>query len=86
MRRAALSAAVLGLLTLGVSAAPAQDRNSLVPAGEPRFPERSFRLTVPERRGLALEDVKVTENGDPVSNLSLASAEDQRPGSSARSS
>ncbi len=80
MRRAALSAAVLGLLTLGVSAAPAQDRNSLVPAGEPRFPERSFRLTVPERRGLALEDVKVTENGDPVSNLSLASAEDQRPG------
>ncbi|MBA2517350.1 MAG: type II secretion system F family protein [Solirubrobacterales bacterium] len=80
MRRAALSVGVLGLLAFGPASAPAQERIGLVPAGTAKFPERSYRLTVPERRALRLEDVTVTENGDRVSKLSLASADGRRRG------
>ncbi|MDP8908164.1 MAG: VWA domain-containing protein, partial [Chloroflexota bacterium] len=82
MRRAAVSAAVLGLLALGAPAAPAsaQDQVSLTPASAKPFPHRSFRLAAPGRRGLRTEDVKVTENGDAVSALSLSSVDGGRPG------
>ena len=80
MRLAAVSAAVLGLLVFGATTAPAQDRIGLVPAGSAQFPERSYRLTLPERRGLRPEDVKVTENGEPVRSLSLSSGDGRRRG------
>lgn len=78
MRRIALSMAVLVPLVLGVAAAPAQEQSNVTPAGTPRFPERAYRLTVPERRGLSLRDIKVTENGDPVHKLALTSADGEQ--------
>jgi len=80
MRRAALAAAVLGLLAFGATAASAQQQAGIVPAGAPTFPLRSYKLTVPARHGLRLQDITVTENGDPVSKLSLASPEGGRVG------
>ncbi len=83
MKRMLLRALALGLL-LGASAgsgtASAQFAISLSPAGTPQFPERTYRLTVPERRGLLPTNVQVTENGEPVSKLALASAEGARGG------
>jgi tight adherence protein B len=78
MRRAALSLALLallGLLTLGSGVASAQTAIGLAPAGNQTFPERSYRVTVPARRGLLPRDVTVTENGERVSKLKLASAD-----------
>ncbi|MGH2920229.1 MAG: type II secretion system F family protein [Solirubrobacteraceae bacterium] len=82
MRRAALSAAVLWLLAFGAGTAQAQApaQVSLTPAGTPTFPERSYRFTLPERRDLRAEDIRVTENADPVSKLSLVSAGGARTG------
>lgn len=77
MRRVALSVAVLGLVVFGASAAAAapQDPVNLTPASAKPFPDRSFRLAVPGRRGLALEDIQVTENAERVNALSLSSAD-----------
>lgn len=82
MRRLALSAALLALLAhdAAAAAAPSQERARIAPVGSPTFPERSYRLAVPARRGLAAEDVVVTENGGRVAKLSLASAEAARAG------
>ncbi|MGH2745948.1 MAG: vWA domain-containing protein, partial [Pseudonocardiaceae bacterium] len=78
MRNAALIAAVLGALAFGAPSAPALETVSLAPAGSTSFPERSYRLTVPERRGLSPDDIEVTENGDRVGKLSLAAADGGR--------
>lgn len=78
MRRAAFTGAVLGLLAaFGASTAAAapQDPVSLTPASAKPFPDRSFRLAVPARRGLTLRDLQVTENGERVDALSLSSAD-----------
>ena len=69
MSRAALIAILLGALAVGATSAMAQETVSLAPAGSATFPERSYRLTVPERRGLNPQDVTVTENGDPVGKI-----------------
>lgn len=87
MRRGATTAALLGLLWLGAlapAAATATARTvqlpaSLAPAGVTKFPQRSYRLTAPARRVLRPQDVTVTENGNPVSRLTLASANGQSP-------
>jgi len=79
MRRRALGVALIGLLALAV--APAQgaaQQPVLVPAGTPKFPERAYRVTVPERRALSAAQVKVTENGEAVSGVSLTSASGAR--------
>ena len=80
MSRAVLSLALLGLLVFGASTASAQGQISVEPAGAKPFPERSFRLTVPERRGLQPEDITVTENGELVRAITLTSAEAGRTG------
>ena len=76
MRRRALGAAVLGFLALVVATpqAVAQQHLTLVPAGTPQFPERAFRLTMPERRALSASQLTVTENGEKVRGVSLTSA------------
>jgi tight adherence protein B len=82
MRRAALILAVLGLvasMATGVATAAPQ-RLGLSPAGTPKFPERAYRLSLPTRRGLLPQDLRVTENGDPVSKLKLTSADAARGG------
>lgn len=73
MRRVALAAVLLGLL---LAAAPghAAGRVLVVPAGSPQFPERALRLTVPERLALSAAQVKVSENGERVRDVTLTSA------------
>ena len=46
----------------------------LVEAGRAEFPKRSFVLTLPGKRSLTANDVRVLENGDPVRDASLAAA------------
>ena len=76
MRRRALGAALIGLLALVVAPSHAvAQQPMLVPAGTPKFPERAYRLTVPERRALAAGQLKVTENGEAVRGVTLTSAE-----------
>ncbi len=77
MKSAVLIATLVALLAFAGAAPPAsaQDQVTLTPAGAEQFPDRSFRLTVPERRGLRSADVQVTENGDPVRKLTLRTAE-----------
>ena len=76
MKRRALGAALIGVLALVVAPPHAVAQEPmLVPAGTPTFPERAYRLTVPERRALAVGQLKVTENGEPVRNVTLTSAE-----------
>jgi Flp pilus assembly protein TadB/Mg-chelatase subunit ChlD len=74
MRRRALGAALLGFLALVVATPQAVAQGPLlVPAGTPTFPERAFRLTVPERRALSMSQLTLTENGEKVRGLSLTS-------------
>jgi tight adherence protein B len=60
------------------AAAPAAGTAALTQAASARFPERAYRLTVPARRGLRPQDLRVTENGEPVRRLSLVSADGAR--------
>ena len=59
-------------------AAAADDTNGVqvVEAGSALFPDRAYILTLPQKPSSALttDDVKVTENGKPVSNLSVLSS------------
>ncbi len=75
MRRRALGLVLVGFLALAVAPAPAGAQQPvLVPAGAPKFPERAYRLTVPEKRALSTGHVRVTENGEPVQGVELTSA------------
>ncbi len=71
MRRLLTSALVL-LATSVVAggAAWAADAPTLTEAGA-RFPDRFYSILLPERQRLGAQDVAVTENGQPVSNLSV---------------
>jgi tight adherence protein B len=74
LRRPALVAlAALGAM-LGVpmaaGAAPG-DAVELTPAGGTRFPAQRFVLTLPQQRQLGEGDVRVTENGEDVTNLKV---------------
>ncbi len=77
MRTSALRAAIAGLLLGCVCAAPAQaaEQPILSPAGTTKFPDRAFRLTVPEKLALTAQQITVTENGEPVKTIDLASRE-----------
>jgi tight adherence protein B len=73
-RRHALAAlAVAGASWLTPSAA-AGDRVRLIEAGRAEHPKRAFVLTLPGKRSLTERDVRVLENGEPVSDFSLAPA------------
>jgi len=71
-RACAVLAVSLVLLLAGAAngAAPA----TLAPTGAPVFPERSFILDLPAPRALTAAQVRVTENGVPVSGLRLDGA------------
>jgi tight adherence protein B len=76
MKRRALGAALIGFLALVVAPSHAvAQQPMLVPAGTPKFPERAYRLTVPERRALTVGQLKLTENGEPVRGVTLTSAD-----------
>jgi tight adherence protein B len=71
MRRAI----ALAVLTFGLLVAPAIGSGlRLTPAKERPFPERTFLLTLPAKAPLIPGQVSVTENGIPVSGLSVMPA------------
>jgi hypothetical protein len=79
IRRAAV-AAVAAVL---VAAAPARADGGapgLAAAAGSRFPDRAFALTLPDGTGVRPEQIRVFENGKPVSRVTLRSA-DQMPSS-----
>ena len=72
----ALVAALMAIAALPAAAADDGSDVQVVEAGTALFPDRAYVLTFAEPRGSALttEDVTVTEDGKPVSNLSVLSA------------
>ena len=70
-------ATVALLATIAAIPASAADQGGLqvVEAGTALFPDRAYVLTLPKPRSSALttDDVKVTEDGKPVKNLSVLS-------------
>jgi len=66
----ALLAAVLPTVALSAQS----DKLTLVEAGKPEFPHRSYVLGLPERTPLSVGQVNVTENGEDVARLSVVPA------------
>jgi tight adherence protein B len=81
VRRALSIAGATALLALAAVAAASAAPPRLTPTGTSTYPQRSFLLTLPSPRALVASQVQVTENGVPVSGLSVA-----REGTSAASS
>ena len=67
------AAAALAALLLVVVTAPARAQTALrlSEATGAEFPERSYAVTLPSPRALGPRDVEVTENGRPVSGLTV---------------
>ena len=76
MRRLLLAAGcAVAALVAAAPATPAPNGGPrLVEAGGAKFPERHYVLTLPARRSLSAGQVRVTENGDRVSGLSILPA------------
>ena len=70
----ALSAAAIAAVAWLAPTAPAGEGIRLVEAGQADFPKRAFVLTLPGKRSLGASDVRVLENGEPVSDVSLSAA------------
>jgi tight adherence protein B len=66
--------AIVAALVLASTAAAQGGDGTLTAAGNPRFPERAFVLTLPEAARLDPSTVKVLENGKPVSDLTVVPA------------
>ena len=62
------------LLALAAPVARGADTPQLSPGPPVKFPERSWLLTLPEKRALSLKDIEVAENGELVRGLRLASS------------
>jgi tight adherence protein B len=76
MIRRAPAIVVLSAL-MGALAGPAHaaDGPTLTePAVRPKFPTRSFLLSLPDKQALASKDLEVTENGEPVRDLRVDSS------------
>ncbi|HEU4942390.1 MAG TPA: type II secretion system F family protein [Gaiellaceae bacterium] len=70
----ALAALAVAAAAWLAPSATAGDHLRLVEAGRADFPKRAFVLTLPGKRSLTASDVRVLENGEPVSDVSLAPA------------
>ena len=87
MRRPIAAAFALLALALALPAAPAgaqagsDSRVQLLPAASERFPQRAFRLTMPQERVLTTDQLKVHENGERVRDVELIPASSGNAGS-----
>jgi tight adherence protein B len=63
---------LLAAIAAAIQASPAAAAPSLSPAGDVRYPERGFVLTLPQHSRLAPGQVRVSENGGPVRGLRVA--------------
>jgi tight adherence protein B len=66
--------ATAAALVLASTATAQESSATLTEVGSPRFPERAFVLTLPEAARLDPSTVRVLENGNPVSDLSIVPA------------
>jgi tight adherence protein B len=75
-RLSLLAALVLAAGVLAGTAGAAADTGGLrlIEASGPAFPVKTFVLSLPNNRALTAGDVSVTENGQPVADLSLVPA------------
>jgi len=73
MTRRLLPVSGLALLAVLAAAAPAGavERLGLTEARSPKFPQRSYVLTLPDAQTLPEREVTVTENGEPVDALEV---------------
>jgi tight adherence protein B len=72
-----LQVALLALLAAVLAAAPTAAGKpglSLTEAGNPPFPDRAFVLTLPSDRSLTANQIRVRENGAPVTGLTVVPA------------
>ena len=72
-----IQVALLALLAAGLTAAPSAAGKSgltLTEAGNPPFPDRAFVLTLPSDRPLSADQLRVRENGTPVTGLTVVPA------------
>jgi tight adherence protein B len=79
MRRTAAILA-LALAAILVPGAGAADSLSLVQAGNVSFPDRAFVLTTPTPLNLHASDLRLLENGKPVTGLTLTPAREAAKG------
>jgi tight adherence protein B len=72
----ALTAALAAIGAYPAAAADGSSGAQIVEAGSALFPDRAYVLTLPgdQTSALTTQDVKVTENGKPVKNLSVLSS------------
>jgi tight adherence protein B len=69
------ASALAGLLLACLVTAPAKaDELRLSEAADTRFPERSYALTLPRAMWIGADEVKLSENGRPVKDVSVATA------------
>jgi tight adherence protein B len=74
LRRLACVLAAAALCGLPAAATADSGGLRLTPVGKPRFPDRSFALSLPAGHSIGPERVRVTENGRPVSEASVSPA------------
>lgn len=74
MKRAARLIAVLAGLLLLAPTAGADEGLRLSRVGKPRFPDRTYALTLPASASVQPQRVRVEENGRPVAGLSVSPA------------
>jgi tight adherence protein B len=65
--------AVLATLAAGSSSA-AEPRLSLTELGGAQFPERAYILSLPDARSVTARNLRILENGEPVSDLEVVPA------------
>jgi len=72
----AVAAVAASIAAFPAAAADEQQGVQVVEAGTARFPDRQYVITLPTKPSSALtaEDVKVTENGNAVNNVSVLSS------------
>ena len=74
MRRLLALLAVVAGLVVGVSSASANEVVKLVESGSARFPDRAYILTLATKAPVTASNLEVTENGGPVTNLTVTPA------------
>lgn len=73
-RRVAATLAALAVSIAAAVPAAAAEGPQISQAGSPSFPERAYSLRIPSNLPLSASDVHVWENGQPVDQVSVASA------------
>ena len=74
MKRTAALGAVLACLLLVAPSALADGGLQLTRVGKPRFPDRTYALTLPAGSSVAAQRVRIEENGRPVAGQAVSPA------------